>query len=126
MPNPVAEALPDDSPAEAERSLTRAEFCKLENFSLSTYHKIQNLGCGPDEVRIPGLALVRITAEARRKWHEKMEKLTKADAANIEAQRRSTLASMAGRAAAASPLHYSKRKHKAEVKTGRRSKAEAR
>jgi hypothetical protein len=111
--NPVAEPSRDDPavvPYEQVRALTRAEFCALERMSLSTFHKLKRAGLGPDEVHFPGMAFVRITAEARREWHERIEAWRKSKAAELEEQRRSALASRAGKKAAASPLHISKRK----------------
>jgi hypothetical protein len=97
---------------EQSRSLTRAEFCLLEHMSLSTYHKLQRAGLGPDEIKFPGLAFVRITAEARREWHAKIEAQRKTQAAKLEDQRRREIARNAGQKAAASPLHVSKRNKK--------------
>jgi hypothetical protein len=91
------------------RPLTRAEFCKLERMSLSTYHKIRRSGHGPDEMKFPQMAFVRITPEARREWHQSIEEYRKSKAAELEASRRSALAQAAGRKAAKSPRHVSKR-----------------
>ena len=56
-----------------EPSYTISEFCKLERFSEPTYFKMKRKGHGPEELTIPSLpATVRITAKARREWHEKM------------------------------------------------------
>ena len=98
--------LPRDEQA---RSLTRQEFCALERMSLSTYHKLKRAGFGPDEVKFPGMAFVRITSEARHEWHGRNEAYRKSQAAVLEDQRRSALASVAGKKAAASPLHVSKK-----------------
>ena len=87
------------------RALTRQEFCALERMSLSTYHKIKRAGHGPDEVKFPHMAFVRITPAARREWHERIEEYRKSKAAELEDQRRSRLASAAGKKAAASPRH---------------------
>jgi hypothetical protein len=94
------------------RSLTRQEFCLLEHMSLSTYHKLQRAGLGPDEIKFPGLAFVRITAEARREWHAKIEAQRKTQAAKLEDQRRREIARKAGQKAARSPLHVSNRNKK--------------
>jgi hypothetical protein len=97
------------------RSQTRAEFCLAEHLSKSTYHALRKRGLGPEELVVPGLKIIRITPEARDAWHTKMAELAKGEAARIEAERRRELASIAGRAAAASPLHISKRvAHKQE------------
>jgi hypothetical protein len=91
------------------RSLTRAEFCFAEHLSKSTYHELKKRGLGPDEFVVPGSKIIRITPQARDAWHAKMAELAKGEAARIEAERRHELAVIAGKAAAASPLHVSKR-----------------
>jgi hypothetical protein len=94
---------------EQQRSLTRQEFCLLEHMSPSTYHKLQRAGLGPDEIKFPGMAFVRITAEARREWHARIEEERKTQAAKLEDQRRRERARKAGQKAAQSPRHVSKR-----------------
>jgi hypothetical protein len=89
------------------RSLTRGEFCYVENMSPTKYHDLKNKGLGPEELNVDGM--IRITPEARAKWRERMADLAKSEASQLEAERRRELASIAGRAAAASPLHISKR-----------------
>jgi hypothetical protein len=94
---------------DAERSLTKAEFCKLERMSLATYHKLKNAGFGPEEVRFPGMAFARITPQGRREWHEKIKQLQNNEALKIEAERRSAQTREAGKSGAASPRHVSRR-----------------
>jgi hypothetical protein len=94
---------------EQAKSFTRREFCLLEKMSSSTYYKLKQMGLGPQEVRFPGMAFARITPQARREWHEKIEAWHKSKEARVEEQRRSAATSAAGKAAAASPLHVSKR-----------------
>jgi hypothetical protein len=96
--------------SEQARALTRAEFCALERMSLSTYHKLKRSGRGPHEIKFSGMAFVRITAEARREWHARIEEYRQSEAAQVEEQRRSAFATNAGKKAAASPLHISKQK----------------
>src|SRR4051812_5229349 len=86
-----------------ERALTIREFCILENMAAATYYKIRRLGYGPDEMRVPGPALVRITQRARRDWHARMERLRKSQAAELEAARRHAQTAAAGKRAAQSP-----------------------
>jgi hypothetical protein len=116
----------ETSRRDEEPSYTRAEFCKLEKISLSTYSKLKREGYGPTETRFPGMALVRITVEARRKWHAENEARQNTHAAKLEAKRRSELASVAGRKAIASENH---RQHSGWVKNkskkAGRAKAEA-
>ena len=85
-----------------KRSLSQDQFCWLENISRSKYFELKKRGLGPDVTDIDGLQ--RITPESREAWHERM-----AERAKGEAARRRELAVIAGRAAAASPLHISKR-----------------
>jgi hypothetical protein len=98
-----------DNETDEPRSLTRQEFCHLERMSLSTYHKLQRTGHGPEEVKFPGMAFVRITSEARRDWHKTINELRQTEASKLEEARRRENASIAGKKAAASPLHVSKR-----------------
>ena len=92
---------------DTNRSLTRSEFCYVENMSPTKYHGLKNKGLGPEEMNVDGM--IRITPEARAKWHERMAELAKSEAAQLEAERRRAQAAQAGKIAAASPLHISKR-----------------
>ncbi len=92
------------------RPLTRREFCVAENISLSTYAKLRRLGHGPKETHYPGMTLVRISVEARQKWQAEREKWNSTKAASLEQARRDAFASAAGRKAAESAKHISKRK----------------
>jgi hypothetical protein len=104
---------------DTNRSLTRSEFCYVENMSPTKYHALKNKGLGPEELNVDGM--IRITPEARAKWRQRMAELAKSEAAQLEGDRRRKLASIAGRAAAASPLHISKRvAHKQEQQQHRR------
>jgi hypothetical protein len=44
---------PTDKTEQPDGSLTREQFCELENISLSTFHKIKRAGKGPAEMRFP-------------------------------------------------------------------------
>jgi hypothetical protein len=92
---------------DTHRSLTRSEFCYVENMSTTKYHDLKNKGLGPEELNVDGM--IRITPEARAKWHERMAELAKSEAAQLEAERRRAQAVEAGKIAAASSLHISKR-----------------
>jgi hypothetical protein len=100
----------DDTTVDSERSLTRKQFCAAENISLSTYHKMRRAGNGPQETHFPRMALVRISAENHRKWRAKNETWNKSKDASLEEQRRKANASAAGKKAAKSEKHVSKRK----------------
>src|SRR5262245_39608672 len=100
-----------------ERALTIRQFCILENMAVATYYKMRRLGYGPDEMRVPGTALVRITQRARRDWHARIEQLGKSEGAELEAARRHGQTAAAGKRAAESPLHVSKRRRPIRQKT---------
>ena len=78
-----------DEHLDTERSLTKAEFCKLERISNATYHKMKNAGYGHSSVRVPGLSIARITPQARRDWHEKIAEWQTEKRLKVEAERRS-------------------------------------
>src|SRR5262249_44161082 len=65
---------------EIRAARTVDEFCTSENFSRSFFKTLQNRGLAPEVRRIPGLALQRITKEAREKWRKRMDKLALAEA----------------------------------------------
>jgi hypothetical protein len=91
------------------RSLSQKQFCWAENISLAKYFELKKRGLGPAITDIDGVQ--RITPEAREEWHKRMAELANGEAARLEAERRRELAALAGRAAAASPLHVSKRQN---------------
>jgi hypothetical protein len=97
------------SDIEDDRSYTIDDFCLVERFSRPTYFKLKRRGLAPDEYTLPGTTLIRITAAARRAWHERM-RLMSMDAG---ASRKFLLdrARKAGQASVAS----SRRKHGAGV-----------
>jgi hypothetical protein len=81
--------------AQREDNWTVDEFCTSENFSRSFFKTLQNRGLAPEVRRIPGLALQRITKEAREKWRRRMDELALAEARSpspdIEAKQRRAL-----------------------------------
>ena len=101
-----------DTAADKDRNRTESipEFCLAEGISKSSYYKLKKLGLAPDELRPPGTALVRITQQARRDWHARIEQLSKSHAAQLEVARRQAQAAAAGKRAAQSPLHISNRR----------------
>jgi hypothetical protein len=54
---------------------TIQEFCDEENFSRSFFKTLQARGLAPKVKRMPGLALQRITKEARAEWHKLIDEL---------------------------------------------------
>jgi hypothetical protein len=92
-----------------DRSETFAEFARAEGFSLSTFYKLKKLGLGPGVFHVPGTCAERITPEARQAWRERMAELAKGETAQLEAERRRAQAAEAGKLAAQSPNHVSRR-----------------
>ncbi len=93
----------------ADRSVSLAEFCQLEHISLATYYKMKRTGFGPDEIRIPGTNVVRVTQAARAAWQQRMQQQQHSRAATREAKRRQQQTSEAGKLAAQSPRHVQRR-----------------
>ena len=94
---------------ESERSMTPAEWRWKRRVSKSSHHKLKNLGLAPEETIVPGTKIARISPDADQRWEARMARLAETEAAQLEAKRRRELAVVAGRAAAASPRHISKR-----------------
>jgi hypothetical protein len=99
----------DISNAEKNRAKTIPEWCKARRLSRSTYHKLKKLGRGPKELEIPGTRIKRITPEADAEWEARMAELAKSETAQLEAERRRAQAAEAGKLAAQSPNHVSRR-----------------
>jgi hypothetical protein len=95
----------------AERAMTIADFCYLENMSKATYYKLKRAGLGPREthVPVPGMSFVRITAEARHDWHAMLAEMRETAAAKLATARKHAQTLQAGKLAAASPLHVANR-----------------
>ena len=89
------------------RSKTVSEFCFAQRFSKSFYYELKRRGLNPDELEILGVK--RITPEAEEAWLARMAALAKTEDAKLESERRRAQAAIAGKAAAASPRHVSKR-----------------
>jgi len=102
--NSDLQVIDEDGPSQ-----TIQQFCDEENICPSSYYKMRRDGHGPKERRFPGTNIVRITAKSRREWHAYLAKLTTEEAGQLEQKRRVALAKAAGKAAAASPRHVSKR-----------------
>jgi hypothetical protein len=90
------------------RSQTISEFCAAENIGNATYYKMKKAGIGPEETRIPGTKVVRISPQARAEWHARMRHRSRERDAYIEHLRRQ--ATEAARRSVASPHHVSRRK----------------
>src|SRR5213082_653046 len=89
--------------------LTRTQFCELECMSETSYLKLRRRGLGPEEVRILGTNIIRITLEARAAWHKQMAVMQVEQAAALEDEQRKKVARARDAAdkALASPRHIS-------------------
>jgi hypothetical protein len=94
---------------EAATSLTIKAWCQQERCSPATYYKLARSGAGPKTIRI-GRA-VRII-ESRESWHRRMAELNATQTAKRQHRRLVELASRAGKAAAQSAAHWSKRRQR--------------
>jgi hypothetical protein len=93
-----------------ERSFSIREFCVVENISHASYYKMRSSGNGPKEMRLPGSSIIRISPEARKEWHRRLERLTLTSAAVArDSERRVSKAKRAGKKGAASPAHNCRR-----------------
>jgi hypothetical protein len=70
-------------------------------------------GLTPEVSEIPGTRIRRITAAAEAAWDARMAELAQSEAVQLEAERRRAQAAEAGRIAAQSPLHVSRRQPRA-------------
>jgi hypothetical protein len=104
---------------ERPASETLEQFCRAENLSKSSYYKIRKLGFGPTELRVPNTVIVRITAQARIAWHERMAELQQSKSAKLQAARRHKQTVAAGRSAVASAKHVSRRMAKSKASKSR-------
>jgi hypothetical protein len=96
------------------------EFCKVEKFSLAFFYELERRGLGPKMLEVPGTNVRRVV-ESHESWRARMAEHAKSEAAQLERERRREIASTAGKAAAASPLHISKRVVQKQQR-GRRSR----
>ena len=104
----------------SEASKTIAEFCHAKHLSKTSYYELKRRGLNPDELRIPNSKIVRITPEAEAAWDQRMTELSKSEAAELEVARRRGLTVIAGKRAAESPRHVSKKKASADTRPQRR------
>ena len=57
---------------DSEQSLTINEFCAAEEICRATFYNLQRAGLGPDTILVGSRQ--RISAEARRRWHQERER----------------------------------------------------
>ena len=117
-----------DVPA-TEPPMSIAAFCKSEGMSRAFFYALKRKGMAPQltEIIVPGepginrgrgLKLVRISAESRRAWRERIAQVRATEAAELEIARARVQRVAAAKLAAASPNHVSK--HRARLGQRRR------
>jgi hypothetical protein len=96
------------------RNLAPRELCALEGFGLSTLEKLDRMGMGPEWTIFPGIAIKRVTPQARREWHERIAQWRAENAARLEAERRKRSERMVvlGKMSTESPGHPSRKQQK--------------
>ena len=95
-------------PIDENCALSVVDFCKVEGISIYTYYALRKRkrDLVPKETRIPTTQIVRISPQARRDWHQRLEQADIQAEVAREFERRAEFASKAGTIAAASPLHH--------------------
>lgn len=88
---------------------TITEFCAKKRISKASWYELEKRGLAPEVLEIPGTRIRRITAAAEAAWDARMVELMQSKAAQLEAERRRAQAAEAGRIAAQSPRHISRR-----------------
>jgi hypothetical protein len=107
-----------DVPA-TEPPMSIAAFCKSEGMSRAFFYALKRKGMAPQltEIIVPGepgvnrgwgLRLLRISAESRRAWRERIAQARASEAAELEIARARDQRVAAAKLAAASPNHISK------------------
>ena len=102
-----------------EPPMSIAGFCKSEGMSRAFFYALKRKGMAPQltEIIVPGepginrgrgLKLVRISAESRRAWRERIAQARASEAAELEIARAREQRLAAAKLAAASPSHISK------------------
>ena len=91
---------------------TIEQWCERRIISVTTFYNWEKRGRAPTVIRIGGVA--RITARADAEWERREAKRTKSKAAKQERERRSEIASKAGKIAAESPKHIWQRRRAAK------------
>jgi hypothetical protein len=118
-----------DVPA-TEPPMSISAFCKSEGMSRAFFYALKRKGMAPQltEIIVPGepginrgrgLRLVRISAESVRAWRERIAQARASEAAELEAARARDQRVVAGKLAAQSPLHVSRRNQQKTPPRGR-------
>jgi hypothetical protein len=94
-------------------------FWLSKGISIAKGYALEKVGLGPVVLEIPNTRIRRVTAQAERDWEQRMIELSQEKAARLEVERRREYLSAAGKIAATSPLHVSKRKQHRKHKEGK-------
>jgi hypothetical protein len=96
--------MPENQVAKGE---TITEWCATESISKASFYALP-LKLRPETYEIPGTRIKRVV-ESHESWRARVAASMQTKVARLEAERRRELAAVAGRIAAASPRHISKR-----------------
>jgi hypothetical protein len=102
----------DDETLRSARALTIDEFCFVEHISKASFYAMQRQGTGPEVTYLPARGrapMPRVSAQARRDWHAALKARHATAAAALEATRKREQCAEAGKLAAESVQHVSKR-----------------
>lgn len=104
-------------------SETISEWCAVENMSKAAFYSLKrhNPDLVPQLLEVPGTRIVRVI-ESHDAWRARVAEAMKRKQARLERERRKEIATIAGKAAAASAAHVSKRPQ-AKSRRGHKSAA---
>ena len=94
-------ARKEEKKTHPDASRTIVECCDLENIPRVSFYQMRRNGFGPEDLRVPGSDLVRITKDAHERWRERMQELATTKQAKLENERRVALRRTAGKRSAA-------------------------
>jgi hypothetical protein len=91
-------------------SETIAQWCAIERMSKTAFYDLRRTSpeLAPKIIEIPGTRIVRVI-ESHESWRSRVAEAMQTKTARLATARRRELAIVAGKAAAASPLHVSRR-----------------
>jgi hypothetical protein len=95
---------------ETAASETIAEWCAIEKMSKATFYSLRwnNPELAPRTIEIPKTRIVRVI-ESHESWRPRVAEAMQTKAARLATARRRELASIAGKIAAQSPKHVTRR-----------------
>jgi len=92
-------------PIDESRALSITDFCYVEGISTYAYKDLRKRDLIPKETRIPGSQIVRISPQARRDWHARLEQADAQKQIERDRERRTEIAQRAGKLAVQSFKH---------------------